>query len=432
MAVSIVFIFENHVFTIVRQNFLRAFPGYTAFPGGKVDKEDNRNTLDETLLVTLKREAQEELGIDIDQQVKNGKIKSIQQIANATSPPFNPLVFETYFYRVECLEKFKFNVDENEAAEFGWCDTASVLQGYNFGKRLIIPPIKVLLEKIGQDPLFLEHIDFDHTRNNDLPSIEPMRNFIQIMPLSNTLPPATRTNAFVLGDEIKILVDPSPMNINEYRKLLEGLKQYHLDKIFITHHHADHHQYAPELARHFNLPIYISQDSFNRCRDKHGENYFKDIVVVHPLEGEHVGTWLGQEINVIAIPGHDEGHLALAPKSLLWCIVGDLFQGVGTVVVGGDEGDMQKYMNSLKKIILMNPKTVTPSHGITLGGTNILQKTLKHREIREEQILELTQVGKSPNEILKTIYFDIPRKLHPYALANIESHLKKLKLENKL
>jgi ribonuclease/clavin/mitogillin len=220
--------------------------------------------------------------------------------------------------------------------------------------------------------------------------------------------------------------------MDEYRKLLGVLSLYQLDKIFITHHHADHHQYAPELARHFGLPIYISLDSFNRCRKKHGEDYFKDINVEHPVEGDTVGTWLGQDINVISVPGHDEGHLALAPKNLLWCIVGDLFQGVGTVVVGGAEGDMQKYVNSLRKIIQLNPRSVTPSHGITLGGTNILQKTLKHREIREEQIQELFQAGKDPNEILKIIYFDIPRKLHPYALANIESHLKKLKQEEKI
>ena len=39
-AVAAIFVYGRDVFVIRRQNYLRAFPGYYAFPGGKVDAED--------------------------------------------------------------------------------------------------------------------------------------------------------------------------------------------------------------------------------------------------------------------------------------------------------------------------------------------------------------------------------------------------------
>jgi len=105
---------------------------------------------------------------------------------------------------------------------------------------------------------------------------------------------------------------------------------------------------------------------------------------------------------------------------------------VGTVVVGGEEGNMKDYFESLKKVISLSPQCVIPSHGIALGGTNILQRTLEHRKLREKQILDLYLKQPDPSYILKTLYFDIPRHLHSYAMANIRSHLKKLEDEGRL
>ena len=39
-AVAAIFVHEEDIFVIRRQEYLRAFPGYYAFPGGKVDPED--------------------------------------------------------------------------------------------------------------------------------------------------------------------------------------------------------------------------------------------------------------------------------------------------------------------------------------------------------------------------------------------------------
>ena len=40
-AVSSVFFFQDQIFVVVRQNHLEVFPGYHAFPGGKIDSQDH-------------------------------------------------------------------------------------------------------------------------------------------------------------------------------------------------------------------------------------------------------------------------------------------------------------------------------------------------------------------------------------------------------
>ena len=426
-AVSIILRSQDKIFVVKRQNHLKAFPGYTAFPGGKVDKVDKRETLYETLKTSAIREIKEELQFDISE------IFPTNFYAKATSPDFNPLRYETYFFLIELDSIPNLIIDEDEVARSWWISADEIIKDFDLGNHLMVYPVRRVLESLGEKVSVDndELLKFDD-RVEAIPCIEPLKHFFQLMPLSNTVPPAERTNSFIIGDDEKILIDPSPKNQSEYTTFLNAIKNYNISKIVISHHHKDHHQYSTNLAKDLDLPIYISSDSENRIRRIYGTHYFKNIVVYNLAEGDILGTWLGQAIKAYEIPGHDEGHIGFAPENLNWFIVGDLFQGIGTVVVGGEEGDMSKYMASLQKVIALSPRCVIPSHGIALGGTNILQKTFDHRLIREKQILDLYNSGQSVDEILSNIYFDLPLKIVPYAKANIVSHLSKLRLENKL
>jgi len=433
-AVSIIFKFENKVFTINRQNFLSAFPGYTAFPGGKVDRSDEKASDELTLIKTLYREAMEELAIDIEIELLNKNINSVTLIAKATSPDFNPRRFETYFYLVDCLKLLTFQLDHNEFQSGVWLDADEVIKDYENGDRLIVKPVLDIFKLLQTSKKEITFFDFDKVRKDTkIPFIENIHELIQFMPLSNTIIPADRTNCFYFGEKNnKWLIDPSPKNEIEYQHLLDIFKGLPLDKILISHHHKDHHQFANKLARDLSIPIYCSLYTFERIKKIYGSSYF-DHLSVHILEdGDVIGKWKGEDVLVHAIPGHDEGHLGFAPRSLKWFIVGDLFQGIGTVVVGGEEGDMAKYLLSLEKVIQLNPKCVIPSHGIPLGGTNILQKTLDHRLIREKQIKEFYLSGLSVDEILTKIYSGVPVEVHRYAKMNIESHLFKLKFNKEI
>lgn len=442
-AVSIVITCGDEIFAIQRQRFLKAFPGYWAFPGGKVEHEDETFSSDHPLLGNhdlrligaLAREGSEEIGIDFHELLSSEKIESVDLLGLAVTPDFNPHRFSTYFYRIHLREKVPFKIDENEAAIARWMTCASLFENYNKGELLAVPPVIKVIVELGKNPKLksIPDLNFVFDSDNEVPFIESVKGVRQFMPRSHTLPPANRTNAFLIGDDgaKKILLDPSPMDDAEYRRLVHSVSHFGVDAIMLTHHHGDHHERATVYAQEFNLPILISRDSFERISLKRPD-YFKNIKVEFLKQDDIVTKWLGQDVLVHEIPGHDEGQLALAPKNLAWFIAGDLFQGVGTVVIGGDEGNMQKYFSTLDKVIAMAPKVLFPSHGIGLGGTVILEKTLNHRKVRENQILTMHNDGLTVDQMLETIYADVSKELWPYARENIKKHLEKLRDEKRL
>ena len=82
------------IFTIKRQNYLSVFPGYTAFPGGKVDPEDTQLSaksgdvapfaLSGTHWQALSREMEEEIGFSLIENLS--LIKDIFLFGTAITP----------------------------------------------------------------------------------------------------------------------------------------------------------------------------------------------------------------------------------------------------------------------------------------------------------------------------------------------------------
>lgn len=440
-AVSIVMTCGNEIFAIQRQYFLNAFPGYWAFPGGKVETDDENYSIDHSILTDIDkklfgaavREGQEELGIDLRKEIQEGRVRSVDCLGLAVTPDFNPYRFATHFFKIDFTEKVEFIIDRNEARFAKWMSSEELLKQFNLGHILAVPPVIKVIETLGRNPQVkvIEDLNFSYDGTQYVPYIESVKGMRQIMPLSHTLPPATRTNAFLIGDDTspKILVDPSPKDEEEYRKFKNTIGLFGVDKILITHHHPDHYERSNTLALELNVPILLTTYTFDRILAARPD-YFKGIKTQFIKEDETLTKWLTREVKVMEIPGHDEGQVALYSSDLSWLIAGDLFQGIGTVVIGGEEGDMRKYFDTLERIISLSPKVLFPSHGIGLGGTSILSKTLEHRKKRESQILELHREGLSPHEMLSRIYAEVNRELWPYALENIQKHLHKLKTEN--
>ena len=437
-AVSIVMTCGEEIFAIQRQYYLTAFPGYWAPPGGKVESNDEAFFIEHALTTGLNpklfgaavREGQEELGIDLREEIKSGRIERVDFLGLAVTPDFNPYRFATHFFRFHFREKVPFVVDTNEAREAHWCTCRDLLKNYEEGKVLAVPPVIRLIERLGKNPGLrtIEDLNFDYDKTKNVPWIENLKGIVQIMPLSHTLPPATRTNAFLIGG---ILLDPSPRDDEEYEKFRNTLNAFGFQKILITHHHPDHHERSTRLAAEYNVPILLSQYTFDRLSRKL-PGYFDNVQTVIIKEGDVVTKWNGHDVIVHEVPGHDRGQIALASSDLSWFIAGDLFQGVGTVVIGDEEGDMAEYFRTLERIITMNPRVVFPSHGIGLGGTNILQNTLEHRRIRENQILVMHTEGFSVDQMLEKIYEGVNVELWPYARMTIEKHLIKLRNENRI
>lgn len=261
-----------------------------------------------------------------------------------------------------------------------------------------------------------------------IPHKETVPGVRQYLVRSNTLPPAQYTNCFLLGDAgaPRVLVDPSPHSAAELETLLDTLADETIDEVFLTHQHPDHREYADEIARRRGVPLSMSPATQERLNYV-APRLLRGIDVVLRDEGEVLTCVQGQRIHILAVPGHDAGQLALLAEDRRWCLAGDLFQAIGSVVVAAPDGNMRAYYASLERLIELAPAQTYPSHGDAQPGVAALQQVLAHRRKREAQILALVEAGQDLDGMIAALYASLDARLAPLARMSIESHLQKLR-----
>lgn len=436
-AVAAIFVCERDVFVIRRQDYLKAFPGYFAFPGGKVDAEDEGQSHRHPLLDphpprqvnALVRELREELDFDLVQALERGLVGTVVHFGEAITPPFERLRFNAHFFRIELKQRPRFRTDAREIAWSSWLDHRELYNRYTAGRALMVVPImnavRTLAEDISATCAGPFNLSYDPER--ELPYLEPLRG-VGIIPVpSNTLPPAKATNALLIGDERRILVDPSPAADRVYRQLLQTLDGRLPHAIFVSHHHPDHHEHAPRLARELGVPLFCSATTRADLQQVYAPAELAPVEVVGA--GDELTRWLGQPVRCRALPGHDAGMLGLAPDNLAWFFVADLVQAGASVVIPEHGGDMAAYFSSLRSLIAAQPQVLIPSHGFPAGGTRLAEKALQHRMQREEQVRRCRAAGLTVEEIAAQLYADIAPGLQRFALQNIRQHIRKLEAE---
>ncbi len=439
-AVTAVLLHGGELYLARRHRKLAAFPGFHAFAGGKVDKTDSNEPLAEPvfagfeprLIRGLSRELHEELAYDLIADA--GHVRAVRQMGIALTPPAAPVRFNTYFFRIDLDARPRFELHAPEIEDGEWATPAEWMRRYRRGELLLAPPTLATVRSLEKDPQATDSGFIDFNQWGQLFPVEAMHGVRQFFVRSNTLPPAMHTNCFLIGDEgaTRLLVDPSPNSPEELERLYAVATQAGFDEVFLTHHHPDHCQYADEIARRAGVPLGMSAWTLGHLRSKEarygvGPDYGAGLSIKTYAEGDMVTHWLGQPVRALEVPGHDEGQLALMPDNRAWCIVGDLIQGIGTVVIAPPEGDMRKYFATLERVIALQPKAIYPSHGLALGGTHYLEQALDHRRMREAHVLNLFKAGRSMQEMLAEIYKDVDPRLLPLAQINIESHLTKLR-----
>jgi glyoxylase-like metal-dependent hydrolase (beta-lactamase superfamily II)/8-oxo-dGTP pyrophosphatase MutT (NUDIX family) len=438
-AVTAVLVHDDEIYMIRRHAGLPSFPGYYAFPGGKVDAEDAANAPkaavfgghDPRFLRALIREIREEIGIDLEADAHLPE--AVDLIGRAIPPEGPPTRFDTRFFRVRLPHRPEFTHDPREVHGGAWASARSWMERYRSGNLLLAPPTRIALDSLAAD-LATESISFEERISRDgFLMIESVYGVRQFFVRSHTLPPAQFTNCFLIGDDDahRILVDPAPKSDELAEALIARVSALGVNEIFLTHHHIDHRERADVVARRLGVGLAMSADTHSRIRARN-PGFFDALTVRLVHDGEPVTRWLGQPVRAWAVPGHDEGQLALMPDDHAWCIVGDLIQGIGTVVIAAPEGNMSKYFASLERVIAWNPRVVFPSHGLGQGGVFFIEQTLRHRRQREAQVLELHLAGKPVDEMLPVIYAGIDPRLLPLARMNIESHLVKLREEGRI
>lgn len=90
----------------------------------------------------------------------------------------------------------------------------------------------------------------------------------------------------------------------------------------------------------------------------------------------------GATLTAMHMPGHSDDHMAFLLEEEHSLFSGDHVLGWGTTFIL----DMKDYMESLRKMLHMQPVSLFPGHGHFIeDGVDVLQRYISHRQTREEQ-----------------------------------------------
>jgi glyoxylase-like metal-dependent hydrolase (beta-lactamase superfamily II) len=260
-----------------------------------------------------------------------------------------------------------------------------------------------------------------------------MNSGVEVLALrSPTLPPATTTNCYFLGDQDFAIVDPASPWLEEQERLLghlEALKSRGRRPacILLTHHHYDHVAGVTALREATALPVV--------AHPRTAELLAERIPVDRTLEeGDFLQTG-SHRWSCLHTPGHATGHLCFFNEETGALVLGDMVAGEGTIVLDPPEGDLEAYLASLERLKTLNARVLFPAHGPALTQPELLlDHYISHRKKRTEQIQQAAAARShfGPADLVPEIYADLPRTVWPIAERQVLCHLQYLERQGEM
>jgi glyoxylase-like metal-dependent hydrolase (beta-lactamase superfamily II) len=234
---------------------------------------------------------------------------------------------------------------------------------------------------------------------------------VECVPLpTHTLPPATHTNCYIIGDMggDLVVVDPAAKSDEALAYLERRIRaaESHGSKVIatiFTHRHPDHIGDLDGISEIYQAPIWATAETHTVIPSCNTDKVLE--------EGDSFSL-SGRTWNVLETPGHCPGHICLSNE--VGIISGDMAVMVGTILVPPSDGDMDKYLSSLERLRDLKPPILLPAHGpLSPVPEKLLNRYLTHRRARHAMVLDAVKNGLSEiTQIANYAYDDTPNA-HP-------------------
>lgn len=441
--------------------------GFHSFPGGRLAKEDGpadggpsarelamircavRETFEETgLLVGVGGTTPDPVTLrDLRRQVLNGNAEfwpGIERLGMALessafqlsgrwiTPHFSRARFDTMFFVCEVDGTPAPDVWPGELDFAEWIEPARALSLWAEDRVALAMPtlhaFRVIAERTDDLPRRLRAVP----EANGVPSRQvDVRAAITMVPLrTETLPPATHTNAVVIGDGDAVVLDPGTADGEELAALFRVVDAAVagggcVKAVLLTHRHRDHVSGVDPVRERYGAPVWAHGLVGDRVRlDRELEDGERI-----EIRGRHPRV-----VRAIHTPGHSRSHFAFFEETSRTICAGDLVSTLGTVVIDPPDGNMADYLASLARIRSLEATALIPAHGPPSRGVDHALGTLTdHRLMRESRILRALEGGALTEEVLREeVYRDTPGAPVQLAARTLEAHLEKLLGEKRI
>jgi glyoxylase-like metal-dependent hydrolase (beta-lactamase superfamily II) len=355
------------------------------------------------------------------------------------TPPFSPRRFDTWFFLARCPRKQEPRVLTTEFESGEWTRATDAVRRWERSDALVAPPVlhalKVLSDGLTPDT-FERFLSVPQAHRQPVRRIEFMPGFICFPLRTPTKPPATHTNAYIVGHDELVIIDPGSPDADEQAELAACIDNLieegrRVREIILTHHHPDHVAGVGALSQHLGgrVPVAAHQLTADALRGRVSVDRF----IEDGDEIELAGT-PALSLRAMHTPGHTRGHLSFYEERTGALITGDNILGLGSVLIDPPEGSMRDYLASLERYrqLLPNIKVLFGGHGPAVASPRAkIEEYIAHRLERERNILQAVRAGaSSPPEIVRRVYTDVSPKAHAMAERAVLAHLEKLEAEN--
>ncbi len=429
-AASLILVREDGaVFWARRAATAKFLASFHVFPGGVSEEQDAspahaavRETLEETAIAC--------------------RPEDLLPAGEFSTPPFSPMRFDTHFFMAHVPQDTKFELTSGELEAGEWIQPREALERWRLDEAVLAAPQKMALEALLSAP-GLEEAARSLAKTSPGPGewarrIELRPGIFAFPVRTPTLPPATHTNAIIIGDGAELaVIDPASPYPEEQEALAALLAELaregrRVSKILLTHRHVDHVSGATDLARRTGAPIVAHRLVKEALRGTVAvDETLEDGATIDLAAGKNRRA---RRLRAVLTEGHARGHLAWFEETSRTLVAGDMIAGFGWIIIDPPEGDMKVYLESLARLRSLGSTLLLPAHGPPIGEpAQKLDEYVSHRLAREAKVLAAYEKGARDLEsVVKGAYEDTPPALHPLAARSALAHLLKLQEDGKV
>ncbi|MDH4046928.1 MAG: MBL fold metallo-hydrolase [Gammaproteobacteria bacterium] len=234
------------------------------------------------------------------------------------------------------------------------------------------------------------------------------------------------TNTYLLGRDAIAVIDPGPRIDAHIDAIAEGAGAP-VRWILATHTHPDHSPAVSALAAMTGAEVLGRPAPEGRHQDRtfHPDRILDDADVLKTAEFE---------LQAVHTPGHASNHVCYLLRKHRCLFTGDHIINGSTVVIDPPDGNMQQYIESLRRLKDIDIASIAPGHGeVFTNPYEVIDWIIDHRLEREGKVIAALRKNPASTsmELVAVVYKDVDRALYPVAERSLLAHLIKLKDEGR-